>query len=272
MDTDNLKLFDVDERIQLKKFIEAKGLKFEKGCGFYQLTKKETIQDYKCVIARRKKDGQLVSGDGLREVLKIPKKSPTKVTVDQDAIPDFDIFVQSSSYNRVILPDTKILYKLSEAETKKEPVATKRKVALSETGEKDASQSPTKKKATVNSKAAGEKTGNNRGLVEVVFSFDTTGSMYACLAEVRRGIKEAIRRLKREVPGIRLAIIAHGDYCDTDTYVTKIQNFTEDEDTLCRFVSTVSATGGGDADECYELVLREAVTKLKWTQGSVRHG
>ena len=270
MDTENLKLFDVDERIQLKKFIEAKGLKFEKGCGFYQLTKKETIQDYKCVIARRKKDGQLVSGDGLREVLKIPKKSPTKVTVDQDAIPDFDIFVQSSSYNRVILPDTKILYKLSEAETKKEPVATKRKVALSETGEKDASQSPSKKKATVNSKAAGEKTGNNRGLVEVVFSFDTTGSMYACLAEVRRGIKEAIRRLKREVPGIRLAIIAHGDYCDTDTYVTKIQNFTEDEDTLCRFVSTVSATGGGDADECYELVLRETVTRLQWTPGSVR--
>ena len=70
---------------------------------------------------------------------------------------------------------------------------------------------------------------------------------------------------------IRLGIIAHGDYCDaSSSYVTKIQNFSEDEDTLCQFVETVSATGGGDADECYELVLREAVTKFKWTQGSVR--
>ena len=272
MDTENLKLFDVDERIQLKKFIESKGLKFEKGCGFYQLTKKETIQDYKCVIARRKKDGQLVSGDELREVLKIPKKSTTKVTVDQDAIPDFDIFVQSSSYNRVVLPDTKILYKLSDADIKKDSVvvATKRKVTPEEIKGKDASPPPTKKKATVGGEAAEKKKDSHRGLVEVVFSFDTTGSMYACLAEVRRGIKEAIRRLKREVPGIRLAIIAHGDYCDTATYVTKIQNFTEDEDTLCRFVETVSATGGGDADECYELVLRETVTKLQWTPGSVR--
>ena len=262
---DNLKLFDVEERIQLKKFIEAKGLKFEKGSGFYQLTKKETIQDYKCVIARRKEDGQLVSGDELRTVLKIPKKSPSKVTVDQDNIPDFDIFVQSSSYNRVLLPGTKILYKLSETEIMKDSivtVTTKKRVAQPENEEKDASPPPAKKKTN----EAGEKK-----KVEVVFSFDTTGSMYACLAEVRRGIKEAIRRLKREVPGIRLAIIAHGDYCDAaSSYVTKIQNFTEDEDTLCRFVETVSATGGGDADECYELVLREAVTKLMWTPGSVR--
>ncbi len=35
------------------------------------------------------------------------------------------------------------------------------------------------------------------------FSFDTTGSMYACLNEVRRGVKEAIRRLKRDIPGRR---------------------------------------------------------------------
>ena len=194
---DNLKLFDVDERIQLKKFIEAKGLKFEKGSGFYQLTKKETIQDYKCVIARRKEDGQLVSGDELRTVLKIPKNSPTKVSVDQEDIPDFEIFVQSSSYNRVLMPRTKILYKLSETEIKKETLPTKKRITSKETAiEKDASPPPAKKKKATD--VSGEKK-----KVEVVFSFDTTGSMYACLAEVRRGIKEAIRRLKREVPGIR---------------------------------------------------------------------
>ena len=28
---------------------------------------------------------------------------------------------------------------------------------------------------------------------------------------------------------------------------------------LSRFISGVSATGGGDADECYELVLRQVL-------------
>jgi hypothetical protein len=34
-----------------------------------------------------------------------------------------------------------------------------------------------------------------------------------------------------------------------------------------RFVEDVGATGGGDADECYELVLRQARTQLAWTAG-----
>ena len=53
--------------------------------------------------------------------------------------------------------------------------------------------------------------------------------------------------------------------------MTKIQNFTTDENTLYKFVENVSSTGGGDADECYELVLREVVTKLKWTNNSTRY-
>ena len=69
-----------------------------------------------------------------------------------------------------------------------------------------------------------------------------------------------------------MAIIAHGDYCDAhSTYVTKIQEFTTDENKLCKFVESVSSTGGGDADECYELVLREVLTKLKWTENSTRY-
>ena len=57
---------------------------------------------------------------------------------------------------------------------------------------------------------------------------------------------------------IQLSIIAHGDYCDAhSSYVTKIQDFSEDEKTLCTFVEKLGSTGGGDADECYELILRE---------------
>jgi hypothetical protein len=101
--------------------------------------------------------------------------------------------------------------------------------------------------------------------VEVVFSFDTTGSMYPCLTQVRKKIKSTVTRLMKEIPGMRIGIIAHGDYCDAgSTYVTKALDLTSDVDKICRFVEHVGATGGGDAPECYELVLHEA-QGFSWT-------
>jgi len=101
--------------------------------------------------------------------------------------------------------------------------------------------------------------------IEVVFSFDTTGSMYPCLTQVRRKIKSTVTRLLDEIPGIRIGIIAHGDYCDAgSTYVTKKLDLSGDVDVICDFVQNVEATGGGDAPECYELVLHEAQS-LSWT-------
>ncbi len=101
--------------------------------------------------------------------------------------------------------------------------------------------------------------------IEVVFSFDTTGSMYPCLTQVRRKIEGTVTRLMKEIPGIRIGIIAHGDYCDArSTYVTKALDLTDDAARICRFVERVEPTGGGDAPECYELVLHEAQS-LSWT-------
>lgn len=101
--------------------------------------------------------------------------------------------------------------------------------------------------------------------IEVVFSFDTTGSMYPCLTQVRRKIKETVTRLLDEIPGIRIGIIAHGDYCDAgSTYVTKHLDLSGDVGKICNFVQNVEPTGGGDAPECYELVLHEAQS-LSWT-------
>ena len=67
-----------------------------------------------------------------------------------------------------------------------------------------------------------------------------------------------------------LAPLSYSPLCRS-SYVTKIFDFSQDEAALCRFVQSVSSTGGGDADECYELVLREARTKLAWRAGSTRY-
>ena len=100
-------------KISIKSFVEENKLSFKKGRGFYQLTKPEVIQDYKEVIVRRKSDGVFLTGDKVKEALNIPKTSK-KFKLDLDEITDFDVFVQSTSVNRVLLPDTEFLYEVDD--------------------------------------------------------------------------------------------------------------------------------------------------------------
>jgi hypothetical protein len=67
-----------------------------------------------------------------------------------------------------------------------------------------------KKKEDLLNSFAKDATSSN---VEIVFSFDTTGSMAACLALVRKKVSETVWRLMKDIPNIRIGIIAHGDYC-----------------------------------------------------------
>ena len=102
---------------------------------------------------------------------------------------------------------------------------------------------------------------------DVMISFDTTGSMYPCLTQVRRNVSKLVERLFKTVPDLRIGIIAHGDYCDKNsTYITKMLDLTDDKDKICHFVENVEATGGGDSPECYEFVLNQVRT-ASWTSG-----
>jgi hypothetical protein len=104
------------------------------------------------------------------------------------------------------------------------------------------------------------------GKIQVVFSLDTTGSMYPCLTQARKTIDASCKRLFAEIPDLEIGIIAHGDYCDKNTsYVTKIHDLSNDGESISTFVRTVGQTGGGDAPECYELVMHEA-RSLRWSK------
>lgn len=106
--------------------------------------------------------------------------------------------------------------------------------------------------------------------IDMIFSFDTTGSMYPCLTQVRRTIDETAKRLLATIPNLRIGIVAHGDYCDArSSYVTKHLGLTNDPNAVSYFIKNVEATGGGDAPECYELVLKE-VQSASWLPDSKR--
>lgn len=105
------------------------------------------------------------------------------------------------------------------------------------------------------------------GIIEVLVSFDTTGSMYPCLTQVRKEVEKFIKTLFKEIPQFRMGLIAHGDYCDDgDTYVIKTHELSTNQNTLTHFVRNCGNTGGGDAPECYELVLHSA-RAFNWTAG-----
>jgi hypothetical protein len=103
------------------------------------------------------------------------------------------------------------------------------------------------------------------GAREIVFSFDTTGSMYPCLTQVRRNVEATIKRLFDNALNVRIGIVAHGDYCDGRNMIST-HELSTNQNSLCKFVREVAATGGGDAPEAYEQVLHRA-RSLNWTDG-----
>ena len=108
------------------------------------------------------------------------------------------------------------------------------------------------------------------GPLQVVFSFDTTGSMKNALAEVRGRLSDMLQRLQTDIPGVTTAVVAHGDYCDASTYITKHIDFTNNLPELVNFVNNVKTTCGGDEPEAYEVMLRLVRRDLKWSPGSQR--
>ncbi|PRP89211.1 hypothetical protein PROFUN_01931 [Planoprotostelium fungivorum] len=117
-----------------------------------------------------------------------------------------------------------------------------------------------------------QSTGPDSGMTELIFAFDTTGSMAGAIAEVKTKITHTIDRLFRDTPLIRIGLIAHGDYCDGPVNALRLQDFVQmgDSSKLTEWVNTVTSTGGGDGDENYEMVLEHAHDKFSWTEGSRR--
>lgn len=102
--------------------------------------------------------------------------------------------------------------------------------------------------------------------IQIVFSFDTTGSMYSCLDTVRRHLKKIIKKLLNEIPNLHIGLVAHGDYQDlSSAYVTQQFDFSRDVDALAKFVEGVGVTSGFDSDECYELVLHNVQRDFSWS-------
>jgi len=301
VDSSDFKEFAVPKnrrRITIKKFIEGHDLKYVAGCAFYELTKPEQIAENKTVVAKELATGKMITGALVRTTLGIPSgrdATAKRFKLDPEASTEYRIFVESTSYNRVLVPGTQVLYhqtskdSLTPVKRKADTNTTvvnsekvdenRRSKRLKGAGDNTAVSNSTVSNGTAASiitstiiSTATSTTSTPTTLavgdydeIQIVFSYDTTGSMSACIERVKGVVKETISRLIRSVSNIQIAVIAHGDYCDENsTYLLKMKDFTNSEKELCDFINNVGHTGGGDFEEAYEYVLNKARISLSW--------
>lgn len=99
-------LFPVHEAGRIDDFVvRHTGRAYKVGSAYYQLSKREEIQPQK-QIAIRSKGGEVYVGAEARQLLGLPDHH---VKVSPTHNPDYDIFVQSTSINRKLMPDTDLL-------------------------------------------------------------------------------------------------------------------------------------------------------------------
>lgn len=97
-------VFDVE---QISDFVTRNSQRaYRKGSAFYQLTKPETVQISKQVVVRERDTHKVYMGRNARVLLGLPDY---EVKVSPAQHPQYDIFVQSTSTNRKLVPGTSVI-------------------------------------------------------------------------------------------------------------------------------------------------------------------
>lgn len=124
-----ISLWVTTQKETIRPFCEKmSGKPFVKGAAFYQLTKTEPeVQDYKQIVIRDKVSGAVYGGSAARDMLGLPRSGMAYVKPGDHG--QYDIYIQSTSINRVLPPGTQLLYwptyQIPPAALARAPVAKK---------------------------------------------------------------------------------------------------------------------------------------------------
>ena len=103
--------------------------------------------------------------------------------------------------------------------------------------------------------------------VDVAFMLDCTGSMSSFINEAKNQINKIVTEITESYDNeVRVAFVGYRDHSDGTNRIETLA-FTEDPSEFTRFLSSVSADGGGDAPEDV-LGGLEAVINLAWSSAS----
>lgn len=104
---------------------------------------------------------------------------------------------------------------------------------------------------------------NNK--IEISFVVDATGSMGDELEYLKTELLDVISRIKTANPNSTVLTSSVFYRDGGDDYVTRVSNFTSDNNTTINFIKNQSAGGGGDFPEAVHAALDKAVNELQWS-------
>lgn len=105
----------VDHDVTIQSFVNENSLRYEKGKGFYELVKSETIQKYKEIVLEDKQTGDMFTGRRARDLIGLDQDDDVTFTSTRKPWSDkYRVFVQSTSYTRKLPNGTKFLYEINK--------------------------------------------------------------------------------------------------------------------------------------------------------------
>ncbi|MFF9342601.1 MULTISPECIES: vWA domain-containing protein [unclassified Streptomyces] len=106
VDASAYRLIPVARDAAIREWVTESGHTYKTGCAYYQLSKSEKIQARKRIAVLERKTDRVYTGPEARALLGLPDE---EVRVKPDHNADFTIFVQSTSVNRKLVPQTRLL-------------------------------------------------------------------------------------------------------------------------------------------------------------------
>ncbi|GHG06505.1 vWA domain-containing protein [Streptomyces hydrogenans] len=106
VDASAYQLIPVARDAAIREWVTESGHTYKTGCAYYQLSKSEKIQARKRIAVLERKTDRVFTGPEARALLGLPDE---EVRVKPDHNADFTIFVQSTSVNRKLAPQTRLL-------------------------------------------------------------------------------------------------------------------------------------------------------------------
>lgn len=104
-----VKLIPVKRAAPIREFVEYHVGNLQLGAAFYQLTKPEkVVQSNRLICIRSKVTTKIYAGQAARVLLALPKSGTIKLQPGDHG--NYEIFIQSRSVNRKLVPGSKLLY------------------------------------------------------------------------------------------------------------------------------------------------------------------
>jgi hypothetical protein len=109
-------------------------------------------------------------------------------------------------------------------------------------------------------------------MADIEIAIDTTGSMSGAIAQAKAEATNLVNAVTAEIPDSQFAVVDFKDSSDTPEYLVRAP-MTASAPTVQAAINAMSASGGGDFPEAYNLVFNKAAApatggELGWRTGS----